>query len=162
MPVRPLCRRTLLAGLGGLVLAAPSRAAETSAEALPRIAVTKDPTCGCCAAWVDHVRAAGFPVDVTEAPVNPLKARLGVPKTLASCHTAQVDGYVIEGHVPAHAIKRLLAERPAGIGLAVPGMPVGSPGMEAEGVPAQVYDVVLFGPNDQAQTFARYRGALPV
>ncbi len=108
------------------------------------------------------MRAEGFPVDVTEAPVNPLKARLGVPKALSSCHTAQVGGYVIEGHVPAHAIKRLLAEKPASTGLAVPGMPVGSPGMEAEGVPAQVYDVVLFGPDDQAQTFGRYRGAVPV
>lgn len=108
------------------------------------------------------MRAAGFTVDVTEGPVNPLKARLGVPKTLASRHTAQVGGYVIEGHVPAAAIKRLLAEKPAGIGLAVPGMPVGSPGMEAEGVPAQMYDVVLFGPDDQARTFGRYRGAPPV
>lgn len=151
-------RRGVLAGLGGLLLATPLRAAEP----LPEIAVTKDPSCGCCAAWVDHVRAAGFPVSVTEAPVNPLKARLGVPRNLASCHTAQVGGYVIEGHVPADAIKRLLVEAPAATGLAVPGMPVGSPGMEADGVPPQTYDVILFGPDVPARPFARYRGAVPI
>jgi hypothetical protein len=103
---------------------------------------------------------AGFPVEVTEnAEVNRLKVRLGVPRSLVSCHTAQVDGYVIEGHVPASAIKRLLAERPKGKGLAVPGMPVGSPGMEMEGMQPETYDVVLFGPSGQ-RTFARFRGAV--
>lgn len=157
MTLSLLSRRTLLASLSGLFLSTPLRAAEGSAENLPRILVTKDPSCGCCAAWVDHMRAAGFPADVTEAPVNPLKARLGVPRALASCHTAQVDGYVIEGHVPADAIKRLLAEKPQATGLAVPGMPVGSPGMETPGMPPDTYDVVLFDPSG-TQTFARYRG----
>ncbi|KAB7784101.1 MULTISPECIES: DUF411 domain-containing protein [Methylorubrum] len=146
-----------LSGLGGLLLAAPLRAAEP----LPEIQVTKDPSCGCCEAWVTHIRAAGFPVQVTEAPVNPVKARLGVPRSLASCHTAQVGGYVIEGHVPAGAILRLLAEKPSGTGLAVPGMPVGSPGMEADGVPPDTYDVILFGPELQ-RPFARYRGGTPL
>ena len=146
-----------LSGLGGLLLAAPLRAAEP----LPEIQVTKDPCCGCCEAWVTHIRAAGFPVQVTEAPVNPVKARLGVPRSLASCHTAQVGGYVIEGHVPAGAILRLLAEKPSGTGLAVPGMPVGSPGMEADGVPPDTYDVILFGPELQ-RPFARYRGGTPL
>jgi hypothetical protein len=99
-------------------------------------------------------------VTVTDAPVNPLKVRLGVPRDLASCHTAQVGGYVVEGHVPAGAIKRLLAERPIGTGLAVPGMPVGSPGMEVEGMDPDTYDVVLFGPRER-RTFASYRGAAP-
>ncbi|KQQ17598.1 metal-binding protein [Methylobacterium sp. Leaf122] len=152
-----LSRRTLLSGLSSLVLAAPLRAAEP----LPEIQVTKDPSCGCCAAWVDHIRAAGYPVHVTEAPVNPLKARLGVPRSLASCHTAQVGGYVIEGHVPAGAITRLLAEKPQATGLAVPGMPVGSPGMEIYGMPPDTYEVVLFGP-DLQRPFERYRGGTPL
>ena len=86
-----------------------------------------------------------------------MKVRLGVPDDLASCHTAEVGGYVIEGHVPADAIKRLLAEKPQAKGLAVLGMPIGSPGMEVEGVEDDTYDVVLFGPAGQ-KTFARYKG----
>jgi hypothetical protein len=121
--------------------------------------VTKDPSCGCCGAWVEHVRKAGFAVEVIgSAEVNRLKVRLGVPQSLASCHTAEIGGYVIEGHVPADAIKRLLTEKPRAKGLAVPGMPVGSPGMEVEGVEPDTYEVVLFGPSGQT-TFARYRGA---
>jgi hypothetical protein len=140
----------------GLVLAgaAPARAAD-----LPRMVVTKDPSCGCCRAWAEHVRAAGFPIEVVEsASVGRLKARLGVPQDLAGCHTAEVGGYVVEGHVPAAAIRRLLEERPAAIGLAVPGMPVGSPGMEVEGSPPETYEVVLFGPSGRRR-FARYRAA---
>ena len=88
----------------------------------------------------------------------PLKARLRIPKGLASCHTAEIDGYVIEGHVPAPAIKRLLSERPRAIGLAVPGMPVGSPGMEVSGVPDEPYEVVLFGPSGD-RTYGRFLGS---
>ncbi|HEV2604360.1 MAG TPA: DUF411 domain-containing protein [Microvirga sp.] len=152
-----LSRRTVLMGfaLAGLVTG------PVSAQGLPKVAVSKDPTCGCCEAWVDHLRQAGFTVDVTETgEMNRVKARLGVPQGLASCHTAEVGGYVIEGHVPAAEIKRLLAERPAGRGLAVPGMPVGSPGMEVEGSEPDIYEVVLFGPGGQ-RTFARYRGVVP-
>ena len=146
-------RRTVLVGLAvGLVLGRGALA-----EGPPTVAVTKDPSCGCCERWVTHLREAGFTVTVTEGPVNPLKIRLGVPRELASCHTAQVGGYVIEGHVPAGAIKRLLAEKPKGTGLAVPGMPTGSPGMEVEGMEPDTYDVVLFGPTGRS-TFARYRG----
>lgn len=98
---------------------------------LPPVLVYKSPTCQCCSVWVDHLEAAGFEVTVThEANVMPTKQRLGVPAGMGSCHTAVVDGYVIEGHVPADDIKRLLAERPEATGLAVPGMPIGSPGME--------------------------------
>jgi hypothetical protein len=132
-----------------------------TAEPLPEVTVTKEPSCACCEAWVTHLRAAGFPVRVIEAPVNPLKVRLGVPRTLFACHTAQVAGYVIEGHVPSAAITRLLAEKPAATGLAVPGMPVGSPGMEAEEMESDTYDVVLFGPSGQ-RSFSRYRGATPL
>ncbi|MER2268163.1 DUF411 domain-containing protein [Methylobacterium oxalidis] len=147
-------RRVVLAGLA--VALTVGRAAV--AEDIPTVAVTKDPSCGCCEKWVVHLREAGFAVTVVEAPVNPLKIRLGVPRVLASCHTAQVGGYVVEGHVPAGAIKRLLTERPRGMGLAVPGMPIGSPGMEVEGMEPDTYDVVLFGPDARA-VFARYRGA---
>ena len=146
-------RRALLAGLAAGMAVGP----RALAAGLPEVAVTKDPTCGCCEKWVEHIREAGFTVTVTEGPVNPVKARLGVPRDLASCHTAQVGGYAIEGHVPASAIKRLLAERPQGIGLAVPGMPAGSPGMEVDGMEPATYDVVLFGPEGR-NTFARYRG----
>ncbi|GEP08883.1 DUF411 domain-containing protein [Methylobacterium gnaphalii] len=131
------------------------------AQGLPTVAVTKDPSCGCCEKWVAHLRENGFPVMVTEGPVNPLKVRLGVPRDLASCHTAQVGGYVVEGHVPAGAIRRVLAERPEGTGLAVPGMPVGSPGMEVEGMEPDTYEVVLFGPAGRS-AFAHYRGGIPI
>jgi hypothetical protein len=152
-----ISRRALLVGAGGFVVATSLRA-----EGLPKVAVTKDPNCGCCGGWVEHLKGAAFPVEVSEATdVNRVKVRLGVPQALAACHTAEVDGYVIEGHVPAPAIKRLLAERPQAKGLAVPGMPVGSPGMEVEGSEPETYSVVLFGPSGQ-RTFARFRGAVQV
>jgi hypothetical protein len=156
-----LDRRRFLTVLGttGAVLAVRPAFAEAG---LPKVLVTKDPNCGCCGAWVDHMKAAGFPVEVVTTPqVNRVKARLGVPDDLASCHTAEAGGYVIEGHVPADAIKRLLAEKPQAKGLAVPGMPVGSPGMEVPGADPDTYEVVLFGPSGQS-TFARYQGVRPV
>jgi hypothetical protein len=150
-------RRALLASFAAAGVAITTRA-PVAAETLPSMIVTKDPNCGCCTGWVKHVRAAGFDVQVVEsAEVNRLKIRLGVPETLASCHTAEIGGYVIEGHVPPAAIKRLLAEKPDGKGLAVPGMPVGSPGMEVEGVEPDTYEVVLFGSSGQ-RTYARYTG----
>jgi hypothetical protein len=148
-----ITRRALLAGAGASAMATSVRA-----EALPKAVVTKDPNCGCCGGWVEHLKAAGFPVEVTEvADVNGIKVRLGVPQALAACHTAEVGGYVIEGHVPAPAIKRLLSERPAAKGLAVPGMPVGSPGMEIDGAEPETYEVILFGLAGQ-RVFGRYRG----
>ncbi|MGF1620637.1 MAG: DUF411 domain-containing protein [Rhodomicrobiaceae bacterium] len=128
------------------------------AETLPAIKVHKDPSCGCCGAWVDHLRAAGFTVAVDESSDLPaLKQQLGVPAHLSSCHTAEIAGYVVEGHVPAAAISRLLKEKPVGRGLAVPGMPIGSPGMEVEGADPEAYDVVLFGAQAES-VFARFRG----
>lgn len=122
----------------------------------PRILVHKDPNCGCCEGWVQHMKAAGFAVTVGEvADLEVVRRRLGVPPDLAACHTAEVGGYLIEGHVPALAVQRLLEQRPAAVGLSVPGMPVGSPGMEG-GVP-QKYDVVLFGTLGR-QTFMRFVG----
>jgi len=125
---------------------------------LPKVVVSKDPNCGCCGAWAEHMKRAGFKVEVvTTTQLEAVKARLGVPDGLSSCHTAEVSGYVIEGHVPPDAVKRLLAEKPKALGLAVPGMPMGSPGMEAAGAEPETYEVVLFGASGQS-TFARYRG----
>jgi hypothetical protein len=150
-------RRSILTGLSALVLLGQSR--PSLAQPVPKIVVTKDPSCGCCGGWVDHLRASGFTAEVIENPdINRVKARLGVPQDLASCHTAEIGGYVIEGHVPADAIRRLLAEKPPAKGLAVPGMPVGSPGMEADGTRPEAYDVVLFSDGRRSR-FARYRGA---
>ena len=101
--------------------------------------------------------AASLTRDAETGAINRVKARLGVPNELASCHTAELAGYVIEGHVPAASIKRLLAERPEARGLAVPGMPIGSPGMEVPGLPDEEYAVILFGSFGQSQ-FSRYRG----
>ena len=154
----PLSRRSALALLGvaplgvGACLSLPA-----FAQTGPTITVHRDPGCGCCGGWVEHLERSGFATTVIASrDVQAVKRRLGVPAELASCHTAEVGGYVVEGHVPASAIRRLLAERPEATGLAVPGMPAGSPGMEG-GTP-ETYAVVLFGPQLR-RTFARYSGS---
>lgn len=121
--------------------------------------VWKDPQCGCCHDWVAHLEGAGFTVRIFDSGNEQARRRLGLPGRYASCHTARVDGYVIEGHVPAADIRRLLATRPAALGLAVPGMPVGSPGMDgpAYGGRRDPYEVLLIGRDGSAQVFARYR-----
>jgi hypothetical protein len=117
-----------------------------SVAAEPLVTVHRDPNCGCCSGWVQHLQKAGFPTNVLDVKdLDAVETRLGVPDDLAACHTAEVAGYVVEGHVPAVALKRLLAEKPDAAGLAVPGMPVGSPGME--GGTVEKYEVVLFGPS---------------
>lgn len=125
---------------------------------LPVATVWKTPACGCCAAWISHLRSAGFRVDVRDTlDLAPIKLETGVPSGLGSCHTARIGDYVVEGHVPAADIKRLLAERPSGVkGIAVPGMPTGSPGMEVPGRPADPYDVIAFGDGGQT-VFASHR-----
>lgn len=121
-----------------------------------RVIVHKDPNCGCCSGWVRHLREAGFDVGVEETQdLATIRRRLKVPPRLAACHTAEFGEYVVEGHVPAAAVRRLLNERPDATGLAVPGMPVGSPGME--GGKAGPYDVILFGASG-ARTFMRFVG----
>lgn len=138
-------------GLAGAIIY-PARARGTGT---PRIHVYKSPWCGCCAGWVDHMRRAGFDVRISEVDdVDPVKDRHRVPPELRSCHTALTDGYVIEGHVPAGDVLRLLAERPEAVGLAVPGMPAGSPGMEQDGL-REPYQVVLFSDAGR-DVFARY------
>ena len=117
------------------------------------VLVYKSPTCGCCAKWVDHLEAAGFTVQVEDVDdLRPIKAENGVTPELASCHTAIVDGYVIEGHVPADVIAKLLVERPDVRGLSVPGMPTGSPGMEG-GTP-EPYDVIAFDEGGNTSVYA--------
>jgi hypothetical protein len=125
------------------------------AASRPEVIVYKSPTCGCCAEWVVHLRRHGFQVkteDLTD--LQPIKTRHGVPSALQSCHTALVGGYVVEGHVPAELVDRLLRERPRAVGIAVPGMPVGSPGMEVPGRPADRYQVVTFDRSGQTGVFA--------
>ena len=150
-------RRCLLATMAASFLAPASRVlASTTGE----VVVHKDRNCDCCQHWVAHLRSAAFEVRTIDDPeLAQLKQSLGVRPELASCHTAQVSGYVIEGHVPAEAIRRLLAERPAAIGLAVPGMPLGSPGMEVPGREPDTFDVLLFDASG-SKVFARYRGAV--
>lgn len=160
MTSRPVdaTRRALLRqfALGGLVLLSGGKA---WAQARPAIRVWKDPNCGCCGGWVEHLRRNGFTATVIETgDMAAIKAQRSVPADLASCHTAEIAGYTIEGHVPASAILRLLAEKPTGRGLAVPGMPIGSPGMEG-GAP-EVYDVMLFGSGSPTR-FARFLGESP-
>lgn len=117
--------------------------------------VTKSAWCGCCKAWVEHMRKAGFEVKVNEVEdVTPTARRLGVPDRLRSCHTTEAGGYVIEGHVPAADVKRLLAQKPKALGLAVPGMVVGSPGME--GGRPQPYQTLLFDKSGKTKVFAAH------
>lgn len=129
---------TVLLGAAGAATGTVAAAAQAI-----RVEVWKDPSCGCCDGWIRHLRAAGFEVVVQEVvDVRPLKTAHEVPEELWSCHTAAVGGYLVEGHVPASDIYRLLAERPAAKGLSAPGMPPSSPGMDMPGTP---YEVVAFG-----------------
>lgn len=126
------------------------------AAAAVNIHVYKNPDCGCCTGWIDHLKAEGFSVTVTEvADTAQTRKRLGLPERFASCHTAVIEGYVIEGHVPAVEVKKLLASRPTAIGLAVPGMPVGSPGMEM-GARRDAYKVLLVDRAGHDSVFATY------
>ena len=129
--------------------------ARAQAPAAPKMTVYKSPTCGCCAKWVAHMRNAGFEVTVNDVPnVGEIKAQHHVPADAQSCHTALVGGYVVEGHVPADVVKQLLKEKPAVAGLAVPGMPIGSPGMESADGNKQAYNVVSFDKAGKTQVYA--------
>jgi hypothetical protein len=150
-------RRALLAAAALAALPIPA-----FAQRATRVSVWRDPNCGCCSGWVTHLRAEGFAVTDQVVPsVSPVRRRLGTPADLLSCHAGEVEGFVLEGHVPAAAIRRLLAERPEGVrGLAVPEMPVGSPGMEVPGAPVDSYDVIAFGRGPH-RPFMRFNGAHP-
>jgi len=149
-------RRMFLLAASAIVLAPP-----VLAEGDRSIHVVKDPGCPCCNAWIGHLRDAGFAVSFEERSVDELaafKRQQGIPDALVSCHTATVGGYTIEGHVPAADIRRLLAEAPDAIGLTVPGMPYGSPGMGPE-TEREAYEVILIGRDGAASTFSRYEAA---
>lgn len=130
--------------------------AGNAAAAPPVIDVYKSATCGCCIEWVKHLRASGFMVRAHDVPEpGEYRRRHGIPDALGACHTAVVAGYAIEGHVPAREIHRLLKERPPAAGLSVPGMPVGSPGMEY-GNRLDPYEVLLVGRDGRPRVYARY------
>ena len=149
-----LQRRRWLALL--LLLAVPAVWARQGGSAL-LVDVWKGPTCGCCKDWVTHLESNGFKVRTHDDGNTAVRQRLGMPVRLGSCHTASVGGYAIEGHVPAREIHRLLKHRPAGIGLAVPAMPVGSPGMDgpAYGQRKDPYDVLLIAKDGSTTTYQR-------
>ena len=153
-----LTRRATLAGLAACALA-PARALS---QALPQVTVHRDPSCSCCGNWAARLKTAGFLVElIEEQNMAAIKERFGVPGALAACHTGETSGYVLEGHIPPEAIKRLLKERPEASGLAAPGMPVGSPGMEVEGTMPETFEVILFGPSGQ-RVYASYRGDVQI
>lgn len=146
-------RSFLLAALALPALRLPAHAVQG-----PEIRVLKSPSCGCCTAWADHLSAAGFSVDLRDVPDEQLwtmKDRLGIRDETASCHTAMIEGYVIEGHVPAEDITRLINERPDALGLAVPGMPIGSPGMEM-GDSTEPFTTLLLLADGETRAFARH------
>lgn len=129
--------------------------ATTQAPPAPAVVVYKSPSCGCCKAWMSHLEANGFKVTGKDVDnVQPIKDDVGLPSSLASCHTAMVEGYVVEGHVPAADIKRLLKERPKVVGLSAPGMPMGSPGMEGDR--KDKYDVIAFDAKGRKTVFASH------
>jgi hypothetical protein len=151
-------RRTIALGAALFALTLTTGAATPSVDPTPKqtkITVYKDPSCGCCKNWIQHLIKYGYDVDAKDTPaMAEVKRTLGVPDALTSCHTAVVNGYLIEGHVPATDIARLLKEKPKVAGLAVPGMPAGSPGME--GPRKQHYQVLSFDKNGKTRIFASY------
>jgi hypothetical protein len=145
----------LLLGLALLISLGVALLSKGALADNPTITVYKTPTCGCCTKWVSHLQENGFEVETTDlSDLRMVKSMSGIEPELASCHTAKVGGYVIEGHVPAKDIKRLLANRPTAIGLTVPGMPMGSPGMEAP--QAQRYQVLLLDKDGSTSVFAEH------
>lgn len=164
------CVASLLILMGVTVLSACAQAPQeqivskvsaaespVSTTGLPLALVHKSPSCGCCGLWVKHLEDSGFQVEVRNSDdVNPVKQRLGVPYGKGSCHTAEIGGYFIEGHVPAEDIKRLLAEKPDAKGLVLPGMPMGSPGMENPDGSSQPYTVELVQPDGTTNPFGQH------
>lgn len=154
-----ISRRTILVGATVFVAATPLGALAQGAG--PAIHVMKDPNCGCCSAWIDILEQDGFAV-TTEDSLGSLLTRFklenGIPQDMISCHTGRVEGYMIEGHVPAADIRRLMQERPDAVGLSVPGMPYGSPGMGPEGE-REAYEVFLIRRNGSTEVFRRYNAA---
>jgi hypothetical protein len=155
-----ITRRSFVGQVAGLAFASiggRSLLAQVGSNPSTPIDVYKSATCGCCAKWVDHLRADGFVPKVhDEEDMDAVKDQLGVPKALRSCHTAVLGRYLIEGHVPASDLRTLLARHPAVAGLAVPGMPSSTPGMAAAGAPIEGFEVLAFQLDGKTQSFARH------
>ena len=150
-------RKFALLAIGLAAAASLGIAAAQQRQGGPLIEVYKSPTCGCCSKWVEHMRASGFTVKTTDVDdIVKVKATHAVPDQLQSCHTGIVEGYVIEGHVPAADVQRLLKEKPAVAGIATPGMPVGSPGMEVPNMKGDAYNVVAFDKKGGTRVFAKH------
>ncbi|GAB5518876.1 MAG: DUF411 domain-containing protein [Rhodothermales bacterium] len=156
--------------IGALALGATACASEEAAPepqtvttaatdaSLPTVTVYKTPTCGCCSLWVDHMAENGFPTRTYDVESTAqIREQYNMPATVGSCHTATVDGYVVEGHVPAETVKKMLKEKPDIVGITVPGMPIGSPGMEVEGRPADPYDVLAVDADGSTEVYAEIR-----
>jgi hypothetical protein len=149
-------KRLMFAGFAALAFVVT--AAGAIAQGPTTIAVVRDPGCGCCMKWVAHLRSAGFKATVTESSeMAAFKDSKGIPMGARSCHTGVVGGYVIEGHVPVEDIRRLLKDRPNVVGLAVPGMPSGSPGMEVPSGKVDAYNVVAFDKAGKTSVFSSHR-----
>ncbi|HXE81357.1 MAG TPA: DUF411 domain-containing protein [Vicinamibacterales bacterium] len=155
MNTRYLAAAIVLAAFSLAAAIAASQPRKPGAQGPAKITVYKTPTCGCCAKWVEHMKANGFVPTVHDLPeLGAIKAKHGIPAPLQSCHTAIVDGYVVEGHVPADVVRRMLKERPQAAGIAVPGMPMGSPGME-QGGRKDPYEVLTFDTSGKTTVFAK-------
>jgi hypothetical protein len=154
--MNPVRRRWLIAAVA--LASLPGAALAAGSQNKPLVEVWKSPSCGCCKDWVVHLEANGFAVKVNDVGNTGMRGRLGIPAALGSCHTALVGGYAIEGHVPASDIRRLLAERPSAMGLAVPGMPIGSPGMDGPeyGGRRDRFDVLLVRKDGSTAVFASH------
>jgi len=154
---RTFVTKTLVARFSGALVTALTVAgvAVTAQGPLPTVVVYKTPTCGCCVKWVEHLQAAGFKVETQHRDdLSSIRQQQKVPVSATSCHTALVGAYVVEGHVPAADVKKLLSEKPAVKGIAVPGMPIGSPGME--GPNPQKYDTLAFTADGKTSVFAKH------
>lgn len=152
-------RRLLLGGACSLLAPALLVRPALAAPAGPLVEVWKSPTCGCCHDWISHMEAHGFQVRAHDQGNTDARARFGLPLRYGSCHTALIGGYVIEGHVPAREVRRLLKDKPTALGLAVPAMPVGSPGMDGPEYNGRKdpFDVLLIAENGSAQVYQSYR-----
>jgi hypothetical protein len=155
-------RRRLLVALGALSLAPLARASGATAKGaeLTPVEVWKEATCGCCKDWITHMEANGFKVFVNTGGTSAARTRFGIPQNMASCHTARVGGYTVEGHVPARDIRRLLREKPVAVGLSAPGMPIGSPGMDTPAYNGKKnpYNVMLIARDGSAKVYQKYEG----
>jgi hypothetical protein len=146
-----------LALVGAVYVGTVGLPAAQQKAAGPLVEVFKSPTCGCCSNWVEHMRANGFVVRTTNLnDISEIKKSRGVPLEVQSCHTALVNGYVVEGHVPAADVQRMLKEKPAIVGIAVGGMPIGSPGMETPYVKAEPYSVMSFDKRGATRVYAKH------